>query len=121
VEYRNGIETVLEQCEFDQRLAKADWLIALTQLLDDEGSMRDTTTDALLFHCRVQRKHVAVLAFTEDGHFFAKVDDAPLVPIDTTSFDEAADALFLIIKNTPISPAPLFAPVVLEETVISDV
>ena len=121
VEYRNGIETVLEQCEFDRRLAKADWLIALTQLLDDAGSMNDSTTDALLFHCRVQRKHVAVLAFTEDGRFFAKIDEAPLVPIDTTSFDVAADALFLIIKNTPISPAPLFAPVLREETVISDV
>jgi len=121
VEYRNGIETVLEQCEFDRRLAKADWLIALTRLLDDEGFMRDATTDALLFHCRVQRKHVAVLAFSDDGHFFAKIDDAPLVPIETTSFDEAADALFLIIKNTPISPAPLFAPILREETVISDV
>lgn len=121
VEYRNGIVTVLEQCEFDRRLAKADWLIALTRLLDDEGSMRDATTDALLFHCRVQRKHVAVLAFTDDGRFFAKIDNAPLVPIDTISFDEAADALFLIIKNTPISPAPLFAPALHEETVISDV
>ena len=120
VEYRNGIETVLEECEFDLHLARADWLIALTRLLDDAGSMKDATTDALLFHCRVLRKHVAVLAFTEDGRFFAKVDDAPLVPIETTSFDEAADALFLIIKNTPISPAPLFAPVLREETVISD-
>ena len=59
-------------------------------------------------------------SFTDDGRFFAKVDDEPLVPIQTTSFDEAADALFLIIKNTPILPAPLFAPVVREETVISD-
>ncbi|MPN37667.1 hypothetical protein SDC9_185187 [bioreactor metagenome] len=111
---------MLEECEFNLHLARADWLIALTRLLDDAGSMKDATTDALLFHCRVLRKHVAVLAFTEDGRFFAKVDDAPLVPIETTSFDEAADALFLIIKNTPISPAPLFAPVLHEETVISD-
>ena len=120
IEYRNGIETVLEECEFNQHLSRADWLIALTRLLDDAGSMKDATTDALLFHCRLLRKHVAVLAFTEDGRFFAKVDDAPLVPIETTSFDEAADALFLIIKNTPILPAPLFPPVLREETVISD-
>jgi hypothetical protein len=120
VEYRNGIETVLEECEFNLRLARADWLIALTRLLDDAGSMKDATTDALLFHCRVLRKHVAVLAFTDDGRFFAKVDDAPLVPIETTSFEEAADALFLIIKNTPILPAPLFAPALREETVMSE-
>lgn len=120
VEYRNGIETVLEACEFNWHLAKADWLIALTRLLDDAGSLKDPTTDALLFHCRLLKKHVAILAFTDDGKFFAKVDDDPLVPIETTSFDEAADALFLIIKNTPILPAPLFAPVMREETVISD-
>ena len=36
------------------------------------------------------------------------------------TFDEAADALFLIIKNTPILPPPLFPPVEHEETVISD-
>ncbi len=121
IEYRNGIETVLEACEFNLHLNKAHWLIALTRLLDDAGSLKDPTTDALLFHCHVLRKHAAVLAFTDDGRFFAKVDDAPLVPIDTTSFDEAADALFLIIKNTPILPVPLFAPVLREETVISDV
>ena len=61
VEYRNGIETVLEACEFNWHLAKADWLIALTRLLDDAGSMKDPTTDALLFHCRLLRKHAAVL------------------------------------------------------------
>jgi hypothetical protein len=121
VEYRNGIETVLEGCEFNRHLQEADWLIALTRLLDDAGSMKDPTTDALLFHCRLLHKHAAILAFTDDGRFFAKIDDDPLVPIQTTSFDEAADALFLIIKNTPILPAPLFAPVVREETVISDV
>ena len=120
VEYRNGIETVLEACEFNRRLQQADWLIALTRLLDDAGSLKDPTTDALLFHCRLLKKHAAILAFTDDGRFFAKVDNDPLVPIQTTSFDEAADALFLIIKNTPILPAPLFAPVVREETVISD-
>ena len=120
VEYRNGIETVLEACEFNRHLQQADWLIALTRLLDDAGSLKDPTTDALLFHCRLLKKHAAILAFTDDGRFFAKVDDDPLVPIQTTSFDEAADALFLIIKNTPILPAPLFAPVMREETVISD-
>ncbi|MEZ4628466.1 MAG: hypothetical protein R2912_10440 [Eubacteriales bacterium] len=30
VEYRNGIETVWSSARFDRRLAKADWLIALT-------------------------------------------------------------------------------------------
>ena len=115
------LKTVLEECEFNLYLSRADWLIALTRLLDDAGSMKDATTDALLFHCRVMRKHVAVLAFTDDGRFFAKVDDAPLVPIDTTSFDEAADALFLIIKNTPNSPAPPFTPALRDEAVIYDV
>ena len=120
VEYRNGIETVLEFCEFNFHLGRADWLIVLTRLLDQEGLMKDPTTDALLFHCRLLHKHAAVLVFTDDGRFFAKIDDNPLVPIETSSFDEAADALFLIIKNTPISPAPLFPPVVREESVISD-
>jgi len=121
IEYRNGIETVLEVCEFNLHLSKADWLIALTRLLDEAGSMKDPTTDALLFHCRLLNKHAAVLAFTDDGRFFAKIDDNPLVPIETSSFDEAADALFLIIKNTPVSPPPLFPPIMPEETVISDV
>jgi hypothetical protein len=120
VEYRNGIETVLEACSFNDHLARADWLIALTRLQDDAGSLKDPTTDALLFHCRVLRKHAAVLAFADDARFFAKINDHPLVPIETASFDEAADALFLIIKNTPISPVPLFAPVLREDTVISD-
>ncbi len=121
VEYRNGIETVLEACEFNRHLSKADWLIALTRLLDEAGAMNDPTTDALLFHCRVLHKHSAVLAFTDDGRFFARIDDGPLVPIQTASFDEAADALFLIIKNTPILPAPLFPPIQREETVLNDV
>jgi hypothetical protein len=120
VEYRNGIETVLELCEFNLHLSRADWLIVLTRLLDKEGLMKDPTTDALLFHCRLLHKHAAILAFTDDGHFFAKIDENPLVPIETSSFDEAADALFLIIKNTPILPPPLFPPVEHEETVISD-
>lgn len=119
IEYRNGIETVLDQCEFHRRLSKADWLIALTRLLDQNGSLNDPTTDALLFHCRAQGKHAAVLAFTDDGRFFAKIDDSPLVPIETTSFDEAADALFLIIRNTPVSPAPVIR--MQAETTISDV
>lgn len=119
IEYRNGIETVLETCEFHFHLSNADWLIALTRLLDEAGSMNDPTADALLFHCRSQKKHVAVLAFTDDGRFFAKIDDSPLVPIETSSFDEAADALFLIIRNTPVLPAPLFR-IEPPETVISD-
>jgi len=65
-------------------------------------------------------KHAAILAFTDDGRFFAKIDEEPLVPIETSSFDEAADALFLIIKNTPILPPPLFPPAVRDERVISD-
>ncbi|MPM41798.1 hypothetical protein SDC9_88457 [bioreactor metagenome] len=108
IEYRNGIETVLDICEFHHHLAAADWLIALMRLLDDAGSINDPTTDALLFHCRAQKKHAAILAFTDDGHFFAKIDDDPLVPIETSSFDEAANALFLIIRNTAALPAPVF-------------
>ena len=118
IEYRNGIETVLEECDFNFRLSRADWLIALTRLLDEAGNLNDPTTDALLFHCRAQGKHAAVLAFTDDGRFYAKIDGSPLVPIETTSFDEAADALFLIIRNTPVSAAPVFRTPV--ETVISD-
>ncbi|MPN22253.1 hypothetical protein SDC9_169636 [bioreactor metagenome] len=101
IEYRNGVETVLEICNFNAHLAKADWLIILSRLMDDAGSMQDPTADALLFHCRVLHKHAAVLAFTDDGRYFAKIDDSPLVPIETTLFDDAADALFLIIRNSP--------------------
>lgn len=119
IEYRNGIETVLEECSFDFFLGRSDWLIVLTRLLDEEGHRNDPTADALLFHCRTQRKHAAVLAFSDDGRFYAKIDGSPLVPIETTSFDEAADALFLIIRNTPVSAPPVFrAP---DETVINDV
>ena len=119
IEYRNGIETVLDICKFHHHLAKADWLIALMRLLDDAGSINDPTTDALLFHCRAQQKHAAILAFTDDGRFFAKIDDAPLVPIETSSFDEAANALFLIIRNTSVLPAPLFR-IPRAEDIISD-
>ena len=101
IEYRNGVETVLEICNFNAHLAKADWLIILSRLMDEAGSLQDPTADALLFHCRVQHKHAAVLAFTDDGRYFAKIDDSPLVPIETTLFDDAADALFLIIRNSP--------------------
>ena len=101
IEYRNGIETVLDICNFNAHLARADWLIILTRLMDEAGSMQDPTADALLFHCRVLKKHAAVLAFTDDGRYFAKIDDSPLVPIETTQFDDAADALFLIIRNSP--------------------
>ncbi len=59
-----------------------------------------------------------MLAFTQDGRFFAKVDGSALVPIETESFDEAADALFLIIRNTPVSATPAVGP--RQETVISD-
>ncbi|MCE5189257.1 MAG: glycerate kinase [Eubacteriales bacterium] len=119
IEYRNGIETVLETCNFHQRLSKADWLIVLTRLLDDGGALQDPTADALLFHCRILRKHTAVLAFTDDGRYFAKIDNSPLVPIETTLFDDAADALFLIIRNSPIH-ASLTGPV-LPDTVINDI
>ena len=119
IEYRNGVETVLEICTFDHYFSKTDWLIALMRLQDEAGLINDPTTDALLFHCRAKRKHAAILAFSDDGQFFAKVDDAPLVHIETSSFDEAANALFLIIRNTPDLPAPVFR---LPETdqVISD-
>jgi len=109
IEYRNGVETVLEICNFNTHLAKADWLIILSRLMDEAGSMQDPTADALLFHCRVLHKHAAVLAFTDDGRYFAKIDDSPLVPIETTLFDDAADALFLIIRNSPavnVKPKP---------------
>jgi len=119
ITYRNGTETVLDICDFDMQLKKADWLIALTRLLDEAGSRNDPTTDALLYHCRALGKHYAVLAFTESGRFFARIDDSPLVPIETSSFDEAASALFLIIKNTnaKTKPARRAAQV---ETIISD-
>lgn len=118
IDYRNGVETLLDICNFDFHLSKADWLIILTRLLDETGGLIDPTADALLFHCRAQRKHAAVLAFTQDGRFFAKIDGSALVPIETESFDEAADALFLIIRNTPVSAAPAVGP--RQETVISD-
>lgn len=118
IDYRNGIETLLDVCDFDFYLSKAEWLIILTRLLDETGVLTDSTADALLFHCRTQRKHAAVLAFTDDGRFFAKIDGSALVPIETTSFDEAADALFLIIRNTPIASVPEGKQ--LPETVISD-
>jgi hypothetical protein len=108
IEYRNGVETVLDICEFDFHFSKVDWLIALMRLQDEAGLINDPTTDALLFHCRAKRKHAAILAFSDDGQFFAKVDDAPLVHIETSLFDEAANALFLIIRNTPDLPAPAY-------------
>ena len=118
IEYRNGVETVLEICNFNAHLAKADWLIILSRLMDEAGSMQDPTADALLFHCRVLHKHAAVLAFTEDGRYFAKIDDSPLVPIETTLFDDAADALFLIIRNSPVAGAKPKPP--LPSTILSD-
>jgi hypothetical protein len=119
IEYRNGIETVLDICQFDFHLSRSDWLIVLTRLLDEAGSRNDSTTDALLYHCRALKKHSAVLAFTSDGRFFARIDDAPLIPIETTSFDEAARALFLIIRNTPRTKT-VVRRAVEPETVISD-
>lgn len=118
IEYRNGVETVLDVCNFNAHLSKADWLIILTRLMDEAGSLQDPTADALLFHCRVLRKHAAILAFTDDGHYFAKIDDSPLVPIETTRFDDAADALFLIIRNSPASATKRFAPQ--PDTIIND-
>ena len=120
IEYRNGVETVLDICEFHARLSKSDWLIALTQLLDEAGSMNDPTTDALLFHCRTQWEALRrARVYERRASTIAKIDDAPLVPITTNSFDDAADALFLIIRNTPVMPAPTFR--AQGEMVISDV
>lgn len=118
IEYRNGIETVLDVCNFNDHLSKADWLIILTRLMDDAGSLQDPTADALLFHCRVLKKHAAVLAFTDDGRYFAKIDDSALVPIETSLFDDAADALFLIIRNSPLVPSK--SALVQPDTLISD-
>ena len=53
IEYRNGVETVLDICNFNSHLANADWLIILSRLMDEAGSLQDPTADALLFHCRV--------------------------------------------------------------------
>ena len=118
IEYRNGIETVLDICNFNAHLANADWLIILSRLMDEAGSLQDPTADALLFHCRVLHKHAAVLAFTNDGRYFARIDDSPLVPIETTLFDDAADALFLIIRNSPITTNKASLPK--QTTVIND-
>jgi hypothetical protein len=99
IEYRSGAETVLEESRFDFRLNKADWLIILSRMQDESVLLQNATTDTLLFHCRSLNKHVAVLAFTDDGQFFAKFDDEEPEPLSSRSFDKAADELFLRIRS----------------------
>ncbi len=108
IEYRNGTETVLDVCEFDFTLSKADWLIVLTRMQDENASLQDSTTDTLLFHCNGLKKHAAVLAFMDDGRFFAKFDNDPPKPLSSRSFDEAADEMFRNIQNFPVASLPFF-------------
>jgi hypothetical protein len=104
--YRNGTETVLDVCGFDFRLRKADWLIVLTHMRDENASLQDSTTDTLLFHCNGLKKHAAVLAFTDDGRFFAKLDNGAPSPLSSRSFDEAADEMFQSIQSFPAESLP---------------
>lgn len=92
--FRSGVEAVLESSGFDAKLFGADWLIVLTRLLDEHCSLLGPTADTLLYHCRRCRRHAAVLAFSAEGRFYAKIgDDAPQ-PLESTTFDEAARELF---------------------------
>ncbi len=106
IEYRNGAETVLDVCGFDFRLRKADWLIVLTRMRDENASLQDSTTDTLLFHCNGLKKHAAVLAFMDDGRFFAKLDNDTPKPLISRTFDEAADELFRSIQSFPADGRP---------------
>lgn len=106
IEYRNGAETVLDVCGFDFLLKNADWLIVLTRMRDENASLQDSTTDTLLFHCNGLRKHAAVLAFMDDGRFFAKFDNDAPKPLASRSFDEAADEMFRAIRNFPAGGLP---------------
>ena len=106
IEYRNGAETVLDVCGFDFRLSKADWLIVLTRMRDEKASLQNSTTDTLLFHCNGLHKHAAVLAFMDDGRFFAKFDNDAPKPLISRSFDDAADEMFRGIQNYPAGGAP---------------
>ncbi len=118
IEYRSGAETVLEESRFDFRLNKADWLIILSRMQDESVLLQNATTDTLLFHSRSLNKHVAVLAFTDDGQFFAKFDDDPPEPLASRSFDEAADELFLRIRK--LLPQKKSRKAALPDTLISD-
>ena len=99
-------ETVLDVCEFDFALKKADWLIVLTHMRDENASLRDSTTDTLLFHCNGLKKHTAVLAFTDDGRFFVKFDNDAPRPLSSCTFDEAADEMFRCIQTFPVGSLP---------------
>ncbi len=118
IEYRSGAETVLEESRFDFRVNKADWLIILSRMQDESVLLQNATTDTLLFHCRSLNKHVAVLAFTDDGQFFAKFDDEAPEPLSSRSFDEAADELFLRIRS--LLPKKKSRKEPLPDTLISD-
>jgi hypothetical protein len=118
IEYRSGAETILAESRFDFRLNKADWLIILSRMQDESALLQNATTDTLLFHSRSLNKHVAVLAFSEDGHFFAKFDDAAPEPLSSRSFDEAADELFLHIRK--FLPQKKSRKTELPDTLISD-
>lgn len=120
IEYRSGVETVLEESRFDFRLNKADWLIILSRMQDESALLQNATTDTLLFHSRSLNKHVAVLAFTDDGQFYAKFDDASPEPLSSRSFDEAADELFLRIRKLLPQQKQSRRAAALPETLISD-
>lgn len=115
---QNGSETVLDVSEFNYRLNKADWMIALTRMLDENASLQNATTDTLLFHCRALHKRSAVLAFTEDGRYFVKVDEGAPEPLVSRTFDEAADELFRRIGGLP--PTQCAPDQNLPDTLISD-
>ncbi len=85
---------------------------------DESVLLQNATTDTLLFHCRSLNKHVAVLAFTDDGQFYAKFDDEAPEPLSSRSFDEAADELFLRIRS--LLPKKKSRKEPLSDTLISD-
>lgn len=115
---QSGTETVLDISNFNYRLNKADWMIALTRMLDENASLQNATTDTLLFHCRALHKRSAVLAFTEDRRYFVKVDEAAPEPLVSRTFDEAADELFRRIGGLP--PTQNTPAAILPDTLLSD-
>jgi hypothetical protein len=115
IEYRSGVETVLELSEFDFRLGRVDWLIVLTRMRDKSASLQDATTDTLLFHCRSLNKRAAVLAFDGKGRFYAKLNASPPVPLASVDFDQAADELFQKIRQS--SGMPAFTGPVMPDTI----
>lgn len=118
ITYRSGVETVLDISEFDFRLSRADWLIVLTRMLDQNASLQNPTADTLLFHCRAKNKRAAVLAFTDDGRFFAKFDSSAPEPLEEASFDAAANEFFTKIKsvfNVPAAAQPAMPDTILNE------